>query len=74
MYTKDYKMLGFTVSSPKYGSWKACYPDRRSGDTPTQSPENCPLHRGGPGIDDTKKLEGPCHLVALGAGRSHISL
>lgn len=42
MYTKDYKMLGFTVSFLKYGPWEACSPDRRSEGVPTHSPENPP--------------------------------
>lgn len=40
MYTKDYKMLGFTVSFPKHGRWWAFSPDRKSQGPSRQSPEN----------------------------------
>lgn len=53
MYTKDYKMLGFTVSFPKQG------PGRPSALTGSQrvhpaEPWAPLLHGGGPGIDVTK--------------------
>lgn len=65
MYTKDYKMLGFTVSLPDTNTVdllprrsERAPPDR----TLTALPRNTYGH-GSPGTGDTERLEGPRRLV-----------